>query len=126
MTTPTISADITFLTPEEGGRTWGSAPWSPGQYRPHLVVQNPDIRQAAHNGNESTEDYLGVVFTTWPAEHVAGKSLRYTLALLYHPEVDYDSLQKGATFTIREGAKIVGFGTVLSRSEASGPGADQR
>lgn len=111
-TTPTIEAEVTFLSPEAGGR---SRPpnLSAGGYMPHLVVQPPDVREAKCEGGVCTESYLGVVFLSGPAQFVAGQSSRVTMQLGYHPAVDYGALRDGATFTIREGGKIVGFGRVL-------------
>jgi hypothetical protein len=34
---------------------------------------------------------------------------------MYFPEESYDEIKPEATFTIREGSLIVGFGAVLSR-----------
>jgi hypothetical protein len=42
-----------------------------------------------------------------------------TLQFLYHPDVDYTALAPGATFTIREGHKVVGFGSVVDGSRAA-------
>ena len=117
--TPTIVAEVTFLSPEEGGRTQATD-LSSGSYRPHLVVQHPDVRPArpaAVAGGQLTGDYLGVCFLQGPAEYATGRPLRCLLALMYHPQVDYTALQTGATFTLREGPHVVGFGTVLSRTE---------
>ena len=36
-----------------------------------------------------------------------------TLRLMYWPDEPYDELLPGATFTVRGGPKIVGFGKVL-------------
>jgi len=36
--------------------------------------------------------------------------------LMYYPASTYEELQPGATFTIREGAKVVGYGKVLRRN----------
>jgi hypothetical protein len=36
---------------------------------------------------------------------------------MYHPRVDYDAVCVGATFTLREGGKVVGFGTVMERRD---------
>lgn len=108
---PTILVEVTFLLPEEGGRS--RPPSLLSGYGPHLVVQIPDVRQAAVVGNVLTEAYLGVYFMPQPGETIAGQPLWCILALVYHPGVDYSTLQNGATFTIREGPHVVGFGTVL-------------
>lgn len=55
--TQVIYAGITFLTEAEGGRKWPPiVEW--GQYRPHLVVQSLDIRQAVMTGNVLTAEGL--------------------------------------------------------------------
>ena len=64
-------------------------------------------------------EYLGVWFTSGPGDHAPGAPFRCVLALMYYPQVDYAALQSGATFTIRDGPQVVGFGTVLSRQETS-------
>jgi hypothetical protein len=46
-----------------------------------------------------------------------GDSAEVSLALMYFPDDAYDEVQPGATFTLREGPLIVGFGVVLSRSQ---------
>ena len=42
---------------------------------------------------------------------------RFVLELMYHPDLPYSDVQPGATFTVREGGRIVGHGVVLSRTE---------
>ena len=108
---PTIEAEVTFLSPEAGGRS--PPDLSAAGYKPHLVVQPPEVRSAIIVDDYGVEPYLGVVFLTGPAQTTAGQPNRVTLLLGYYPEVDYSALRDGATFTIREGGKIVGFGRVL-------------
>ncbi len=106
---PRIEVDATFLTREQGGRPY--VPYlqaGSGGYPAHLVAQPPDVRKASH-----IEDYLGVSFLDGPDWIIAGESARFLLELVYHPRVNYDALQPDATFTIREGGQIVGFGTVV-------------
>jgi hypothetical protein len=38
---------------------------------------------------------------------------------MYYPANPYERLQPGATFTIREGAKVVGYGKALRRTDDS-------
>jgi hypothetical protein len=49
---------------------------------------------------------------------VWGETVGVTLDLMYHPRVDYGAVQPNATFTIREGGKVVGFGRPVARSDA--------
>jgi hypothetical protein len=71
------------------------------------------------DGNVCTEKYLGVMFVGGPEAMSPGESAEVSLALMYFPEVSYDEVRPEATFTIREGPLIVGFGAVLSRSQAT-------
>jgi hypothetical protein len=85
---------------------------------PHLVIQSPDVRAPnVVQGKVIVDDYLGVRFLSSPTELLPERPLDCELELMYHPEVDYEALREGATFTLREGGKIVGFGVVTNRSE---------
>jgi hypothetical protein len=33
---------------------------------------------------------------------------------MYYPAPEYDALQRGVTFTVREGARVVGYGIITS------------
>jgi translation elongation factor EF-Tu-like GTPase len=70
----------------------------------------------AKDGRTLLENYLGVCFTGNGEAFVPGESSDVVLQLSYHPEVDYDQLFSGSTFTIREGGQIVGFGVVKNRT----------
>ena len=85
-----------------------------GQYRPHIVIGPQSQREAIRNGNVLTEDYLGVSFVGGPGLMKPGESAEVSLALIYSPQVDYSKVKPGATFTVREGAAIKGFGVILS------------
>lgn len=111
-TQPTIEVEVTFLSTEAGGRAHPPDLLATC-YKPHLVVQSPDVREAVYEGVFRVEPYLGVVFISGPAQPTAGQSSRVTLLLGYYPNVDYGALRDGATFTVREGGKVVGFGKVL-------------
>jgi hypothetical protein len=116
MKQPRIKAQITFLAESEGGRTVLPANFSDGKYRPHVVVGDPNQRRALLVNNVAQETYLGVAFVAGPSNVVPGQSFVAELALMYWPNVSYDSLVPDATFTIREGPHIVGFGSVQSTS----------
>jgi hypothetical protein len=102
---PRIIVELTFLTPEKGGRRNPppQPPWGDHDcwYMPHAVV-------------EGHSEYLGVRFVSGPAV-AAGQPGRFELALIYHPEVDYSALTQGTSITIREGARVVARGQVLER-----------
>ncbi len=61
------------------------------------------------------ENYMGVSFLPRLESVSPGEPFTAELALMYYPNVDYSELVPGATFTIREGGKIVGTGKVLAR-----------
>jgi len=112
-TTETIQANVTFLGDREGGRNTPLSLSSPESYRPHLVVGDPNQRMAiVREDNANTEQYLGVCFLSGPQLVTPGTQFNATIGLLYYPDVAYSSLVEGATFTIREGGRIVGCGTV--------------
>lgn len=104
-----IKAKITFLSYEDGGRkTPLNLSYRAGScgYCPHLVVQSPTIRE--HN---KSDHYLGIRLVS-EKEIIPGTPIDLEVELMY-PGVDYSALIPGATFTIREGPKIVGFGSVI-------------
>src|SRR5262249_23674318 len=112
---PSVEAQVTFLKHEEGGRVSLPSDLGSGQYWPHLVVQSPAERQIKVVEGKVFDDHLGVRFVAGPTHPVAGQSLACRLELVYYPNVDYSALQPGATFTVREGGKVVGFGEVVAR-----------
>ena len=116
---PVIKATVTFLARGDGGRT-RPPDLSSGQYMPHLVAQSPDVRSVqVVEGNVIADHYLGVRFLAGPMEPRPGDPVDCEMELMYHPTVGYEALQAGATFTVREGGKIVGFGMVQSRADGS-------
>jgi hypothetical protein len=60
------------------------------------------------------EHYLGVLVNDAPDEWFPGQSAEVTLVLMCWPDEKYENVIPGASFTLREGPKIVGFGKVLS------------
>jgi hypothetical protein len=125
-----IDAEVVILSSEEGGR---SAPLLAvayqGHYRPHIVLQSREIRQArveVRDGQRQVVDeYLGVAFWSGPDPIPISKPFAVTMLLMYAPHPAYDRVVPDAEFTIREGAKIVGYGRVLKRATAPNaePGA---
>ena len=127
-----IEAEVVILSPEEGGR---STPLMPvaygGQYRPHLVIQPRDVRQAKielQDGAQQCVDiYLAISFWKGPESIPISRPFIVTLRLDYAPHPAYESVIPEATFTIREGWKIIGHGKVIRRwrttaAEQWGPG----
>lgn len=108
---PYIEAKVTFIPKEEGGREM--IPQLSGYvYRPHIVVGDLNQRKAIVVGNEIQETYLGVAFQSSPDNVEFNRPFLAELVLMYYPHPVYDSLVPNATFTIREGAHIVGYGQV--------------
>ena len=116
-----ITAVVNFLHREDGGRLLPACD-SPS-YRPHLVVENQAQGSASVRDNDApAERYLGIQFTGDGREMLPGVEHEVRMDLLYSPKVDYSGLVRGATFTIREGGRTVGFGRVLRQPERQGGG----
>jgi len=107
---PVVQAQVTLLSELSHGRK----PLTTGQYRPHIVIGPQSQRVAVRNGKAITENYLGVMFVGGPDALEPGESAEVSLALMYFPEESYSEMLPGATFTIREGPLVVGFGAILS------------
>ena len=117
MSSATVLTEVVFLSPADGGRQQPPVLTS-STYRPHVVVQERQVRQArVRDGNVVDEEYLGVTFLEGPKELRFGEPAKILLRLNY-PNVDYSSLCVGASFTVREGAKVVGHGIVLETGGA--------
>ena len=129
-----VECEVTFLSKSEEG--WGKTvkPILDGNwYRPHLVIGDPNQRKAIlttrtyevenPDGSKRTaisdrwlaEEYAGVSFDTGPNDFEFDVSIRVKLSLMFWPGPQYEKVQPRATFTVREGATIVGFGKVLSK-----------
>lgn len=109
MTVPSVRATITLLPQLSHGRWPNKA-----RYMPHIVIGDPEQREVIKIGNNLTENYLGVWVTDAPDELSPGQTSEVTLKLMYWPEERYKHVKAGATFTVREGPNIIGFGTVLN------------
>jgi hypothetical protein len=110
-----VKASVTLLPELEHGRQI-----SGNLYRPHIVIGPTSQRQAKiAEGNRLIESYLGIQFCAEPSELKPGVTTAARFILMYfHDAPDlYRSVVPGATFTIREGPKIVGYGTVEARSD---------
>ena len=114
---PEVVARVTFLAPDEGGRPV-PAHDSP-LYRPHIVIGDPGQREALYvqgHGRLGAETYLGVCFTGDGRLLAVGVPAVVRLRLMYFPKVDYSTVVPGATFTIREGGRVVGYGDIVGRT----------
>jgi hypothetical protein len=108
-----IEALVTFIPESGGGRkTLPLLSLSDFSYRPHLVVGSPDQRRAIFRGNVSDETYIAVAFGCCQESIEFNQPFLAELGLMYYPHPIYDALVVGVTFTIREGAQVVGFGQV--------------
>ena len=114
---PVAEARVTLLPELSRGRQGLSV----GQYRPHIVLGSQSQRMPIRDGNRMVENYLGVMFVGGPDKMDPGDTAEVKLALMYAPEEPYTDVQPGATFTLREGPKIVGYGVILSRGQESLP-----
>lgn len=111
-TSPIVRARITLLPELKSFKSIAS-----GTYRPHIVLGPLEQRKAILDGQLLTEEYLGVSFIGGPDKIYPGETVEVELALAYYPRVTYAGIQVGATFTIREGGTVVGYGTVLTSFE---------
>ena len=125
-----IECEVTFLAETENGPLFWPKTLNGNTYRPHLVVGDPNQRKAIITArtvevdrvdglkewvtynNWIDEEYLGVSFDLGPNNPELGKPLLVTLSLMYWPTLQYENLKAGVSFTVREGATIVGFGKV--------------
>jgi hypothetical protein len=110
-----VTASVTLLPEIQPGRFL-----SQHVYRPHIVI-GPTSQREAHigPGNRLSEPYLGVQFRSGP-DLCPGVSAKAQFVLMYfHDAPDlYAAVVPGATFTIREGPRIVGYGIVEERVDA--------
>ena len=112
-----VTAEIRFLTEEEGGRRTSIDMDIAALYRPHFVVQDQTTRKAIMDGNAAVEPYIAMTFIDGPKEYRNGESgvFRFYCPYWMHPQ--HPALDAGTEFTIREGAKIVAGGTVIETTE---------
>ena len=114
-TLPRIECCLTFLAKGEGGRNFPLPPGalSGNTYRPHLVIGDPGQRHGIiADGNRGIEEYIGIAFHDGPEIADVSTEMVVELTLIYFPHPMYEQLKPGITFTVREGPKIVGYGTV--------------
>ncbi len=107
---PVAEASVTLLPELSHGRQGLNT----GCYRPHIVMGPQSQRVATREGNRFTENYLAVMFVGGPDALNPGDTAEVKLALMYFPEYPYNEVQPGATFTVREGPLVVGYGVIRS------------
>jgi hypothetical protein len=112
-----LEAEVTFLPENEG------APPCPlpdgisrtGKFRPHIVIGDPGQRKPIVKGTQITETYIGVVFTDGPNHIEIGKPQIFKMALPFWNESEFLPVVAQATFTLRAGPHIIGFGRIKRR-----------
>ena len=123
---PHAKAKLTFLSRANGGRKILPVEefLRSLKYRPHIVIGDPkqrelreDILSKPQLIYEGDGEYLGVVFSDVDREPKEGEEVIVELVFAYFPQVTYRDAVPGATFTLREGGRIVGFGEILEVSE---------
>src|SRR5580693_724580 len=111
-----VEAEVTFLPKSEGGRNFPDGIFQSLQYRPHIVIGDPmQLKPIIVDGNRLTESYLGIAFSNGPQKVKHGQPLKTTMLLVAWPMADYETVVPDATFTLREGGRIIGYGKILRR-----------
>lgn len=133
---PRIECQVTFHDDlDDWPQSWPKA-FNGCVYRPHIVVGDPSQRKAVLTNkvldaeySDGTsyqfvtdkyidEVYCGVLFENGPENPELGMPFQVTLIPMFWPDDTRPKLERGMTFTIREGAKIVGYGTVFQWHDA--------
>lgn len=118
-----ILTELVLLSENEGGRTKPPAAPYEAKYRPHIVIEDRHNRNAKieviEGRHTMVDHYLGVVFWKGPDPLLVGQPLSVTMLLVYALDL-YNEVKEGASFTIREGAKIIGHGVVKKRWSEEG------
>ena len=96
-----IDSEVVILSSAEGGRTTPlSAGVYQGQYRPHIVIQSRQVRQAQIEIRERmrhiTDEYLAVAFWRGPDPIPVSTPFTLTMLLMYAPDPVYDRVVPGA------------------------------
>ncbi len=89
------------MKPEGAGGRHG--PFNEG-YCPHLVVAGK-------------RDWLGVRVVQCPDFVFPGEEKEILFECMYGPSVDYSDLRAGRKFSIHEGSKVIGEGTVVGDNQ---------
>ncbi|HEX8374816.1 MAG TPA: hypothetical protein VF606_06520 [Geminicoccaceae bacterium] len=112
--TPLVECAITFLLTSAGGRR--TAPTlAGGIYRPHLVAEDlPEGRpvSAAHGCVAADDVHIGVAFRDGPSTVELGEEIVAVATILFRPDFAREEFRPGVAFTVREGRRIVGHGTI--------------
>lgn len=112
-----IDTEMVILSKEEGGRSTPiqSVAYG-GGYRPHIVLQPRDTREAKIEMRDGmrccVDPFVSVAFWSGDDPIPVGSPAKVTLYLWHYPHEMYAGCVPGATFTLREGAKIIGHGEI--------------
>ncbi|MEM8861388.1 MAG: hypothetical protein AAGD96_23945 [Chloroflexota bacterium] len=112
-----IEVELTLLTKEEGGRHKPLLLDSDeSRYMPHIVIGDPNQREATLDPitGHGNEEYLGVFIRPCGKIMYPGDTMNLIFDLMYYPGLKYEQVKPDATFTLRDGGLITGYGTVLS------------
>src|SRR5262245_52918826 len=99
---PRITAEITFLRTDEGGRQ--IAPQFPGYWFLHVVIQDRGVRQAKVRDRQVEELYHPLRIVEAPTKYDLGQPAHFVVTPMYYLDDAFPDLKPGATFTAREGA----------------------
>jgi len=107
---------VTFLPPEEGGRKTLPAFSEKTPYMPHIFVQ---ARETLNSGSKDARAanvvFQAVAFVKEPPTFAFGLPGIVEIVLTSYPRWPYPDVQPGATFTVREGKRVVASGLVIAR-----------
>jgi hypothetical protein len=111
-----IEVELTFRPPSEGGRLIPDGILTGYHYRPHIVIGPPDQKHVVvTEGYSLTETCFGVAFSRGPNHIELSCPVIAEAVLMYSPALEYSIVIPEATFTLREGSRIVGHGRVIKR-----------
>lgn len=107
---------VTFVPEKDGGRPYGfeNGALTGSRYRPHIVIAQPGLPDPTMDEIvRSAEEYIQVAFHAAPENIDFGSPFQAELIVLSDYRTVHDQLLPDVVFTIREGARICGHGTVL-------------
>ena len=112
-----FESEMIFLSKSEGGRDIPDGLFQNPRYRPAIVIGDPMLRQVDDSNIERlVKTYLLVVLVDGPQYIEHGIAVWTRMASIYYwPESHYNAAVPGATFTFREGLRIIASGTIARR-----------
>ena len=83
-------------------------------YVPHLMVQDPTVRnKIVENKSFIDDEYLVVRMISHHKDGELNEKYIYELEYFNYPQMDYSRLRPNVTFAVREGSRTVGFGKII-------------